>query len=218
MDKMNRNILVLVVGTLLVAAIAGCGSSSSTPPPPPPDLKTFVTSSVFDGNLIAAEGTSKANGILAADALCMKDANYPGTGTYKAMIVDGVNRIASVTANAGDGQVDWVLKANTKYFQSDGTTQVMTTNANKLFTFGTLDNPFDAVPTDMYWTGLNLDWTTYPDQGGNNQNCSGWSYNTSNAAPYGTFAMGGLTDNGAIYWSFNAFCHIQQFYLICVQQ
>ncbi|HUJ16655.1 MAG TPA: LamG domain-containing protein, partial [Nitrospirota bacterium] len=76
----------------------------------PASRKTFVTATVFDGNLVAAEGTHKATGIGAADALCLKDGNYPGAGVYKAFLVDAANRVASVSANAGDGQIGWVLR------------------------------------------------------------------------------------------------------------
>jgi len=96
----------------------------------------------------------------------------------------------------------------------------MTTNAKGIFVFGTLSNPFDPVVTHAYWTGLNIDWTTYPNTsaGTVNQNCAGWSYNTSTSAPYGTFAMGDQTDTRAIYWSFNAFCNLKEYYLVCIEQ
>jgi len=125
------------------------------------DYKTFPTV-VYDGNL---------GGVTGADANCMADDNYPGTGTYKALIVDGLNRIASVSANAGDGQVDWVLKANSNYYLTDGATKIMTTDENSLFTFGSLDNSFNGVgfAGSPSWTGLNQDWTA------NANNCNFWN-------------------------------------------
>lgn len=182
------------------------------------NLKTFVTTSVFDGNLIAAEGTNKATGIAAADSLCMKDAGYPGTGIYKAFLVDGANRIASTTANAGDGQINWVLRPSENYYRSDGTTKIMTTNANGIFVFGTLSNPFVAAGMPSYWTGMDADWTTYPNAGGYNQNCAGWSYNTSEAAPFGTFATGNQTGTQAIHSSYNAYCSHKDYHLACFEQ
>ncbi len=135
---------------------------------------TFVTASTYNGNL---------GGIAGANAKCMADGNYLGSDTYKALIVDGTNRIASVTANLGDGQVDWVLKSNTNYFRSDGTTLIMITNANGIFVFGTLTNSFDT-PATAYWTGLNNNWRT-----DGVSICSSWID--------GTVGSNGSTGNGA---------------------
>ncbi|HLD45750.1 MAG TPA: DUF1554 domain-containing protein, partial [bacterium] len=65
--------------------------------------KIFVTDATYNGNL---------GGVAGADALCEADANKPATGTYKALIVDGVARVACTTANCGGGageNIDWVL-------------------------------------------------------------------------------------------------------------
>ncbi len=219
MRSNERYGMMALAFALLATAPAGCGGSGGGGAAPLlPAFKTFVTARVFDGNLIAAEGTGKANGILAADALCMKDAQYPGKGTYKALIVDGTNRIASASPNAGDGQVDWVLKPNAGYYQSDGKTPVMTTGGSGLFLFGALKNPFDPDVNDKYWTGLNLDWTTYPFTNGANQNCNGWSYN-ADIWIRGTFGLGGLKDSSSIYGSYDAACNATpSYHLICVQQ
>jgi hypothetical protein len=83
--------------------------------------------------------------------------------------------------------------------------------------FGTLDAVF-APSAVLYWTGLQSDWTTYPAIGGDNQNCNGWSYNTSQSSPFGTFGLGGYTDSHAIYQSHNAYCDQQQYHLVCVEQ
>jgi len=215
MGSSERYGTIALLVAMLAAALAGCGSSGGGTALPLPALKTFVTASAFDGNLIAVTG--KANGVLAADALCMKDAQYPGTGTYKALIVDGTTRIASLSPNAGDGQVDWVLKPNAIYYQSDGRTPVMTTGGNGLFVFGTLKNPFDPNGADTYWTGLSPDWTTFPPTNGANQNCLGWSYN-ADIWNRGTFGQGGATDSKAIYGSYNALCTDKSYHLICVEQ
>ena len=152
-----------------VSAVVGAAATTT---PPCTECKTFRTSSTSNANLVLAEGNSLANGILAADALCARDANHPGTGTYKALIVDGAgNRRASVTASTGDGQVDWVLRANTSYYRSDGTTLIGTTNANGIFTFP-LSASVAPTPVVNYWTGLNPDWTT-----DTSNNCSNWTTN-----------------------------------------
>lgn len=108
-------------------------------------------------------------GISGADARCMSDSNKPSSGTYKAVLSDGSARIASVAANAGDGQVGWVLYASTEYRRPDGMT-VMTTNANKIFVFGALTN--FVIATGTYHTGMNADWTP-------GANCNLWTDNTA---------------------------------------
>ncbi|HET6489098.1 MAG TPA: hypothetical protein VFG28_04995, partial [Syntrophales bacterium] len=75
MGSSERYGTIALLVAMLAAALAGCGSSGGGTALPLPALKTFVTASAFDGNLIAVTG--KANGVLAADALCMKDAQYP---------------------------------------------------------------------------------------------------------------------------------------------
>ncbi|MBK9497992.1 MAG: DUF1554 domain-containing protein [Leptospiraceae bacterium] len=130
------------------------------------EKRTFISSSTLNGNL---------GGIAGADALCNSDGAKPSIlpNTYKAMIVDGTNRKASNTANAGDGQVDWVFLPNTSYFRTDGTTLIKTTNANSIFVFP-LTNSFDT-PGIPYWTGLNTDWTT-----SSNRCATDWTSTTGN--------------------------------------
>ena len=123
----------------------------------------FVTSTNVDGNL---------GGIAGADSLCMSDPNYPGAGTYKAMLVDGINRVATITQNTGDGQVDWVLQPNTDYVQADGVTPIMTTDNNGLFVFGTLTNSISTT-AKIVWTDMLASWIS------NTTNCSAWTSNSS---------------------------------------
>ncbi|MCT8334837.1 DUF1554 domain-containing protein [Leptospira sp. 85282-16] len=94
------------------------------------------------------------------DSSCHSDPNYPGSGNYKAMVVDGISRRASITANIGDGQIDWVFKANQAYIRPNGI-NIETSNANGLFTTS-LATPITTISSD-HWTGLNLDWTSYLD-------------------------------------------------------
>jgi len=124
-----------------------------------------------------------------ADAKCMADANYPGAGTYKALIVDGTNRVASVSANTGDGQVDWVLHPNTTYTRPDGTI-IMTTNGNGIFVFGTLTNLFITTWKNP-WDGIATGWTLTTGQ-----TCVDW---TSGAfADYGGIGNTSRNDGVAI--------------------
>jgi len=122
------------------------------------------------------------------DNLCNTDVNKPATGTYKAIIVtdNGTGRRASVTSNAGDGQIDWVLAANTAYFRPSGTA-LMTTNANNIFVFGALTNSFGTAAIN-YWTGLETDWTSHV------QDCGNWTSTTGS----GNYGLASDTGGNAI--------------------
>ncbi|PJZ80760.1 hypothetical protein CH359_10330 [Leptospira meyeri] len=130
----------------------------------------FITQNGYPANI------GKASNF---DSYCHSDPNYPGSGNYKAMVVDGISRRASVTANTGDGQIDWVFKANQAYIRTNGT-NIDTTNANGLF-ITSLAAPITTISSD-HWTGLNQDWTPYLDGA-----CLKW---TTNAA----FELGNTGD------------------------
>lgn len=119
-----------------------------------------------------ANGAILGGGITQADTLCNSagDGNWPGSGTYKALLVDGT-RAACGNANCSPagGQVAWVFSADTSYMRASDSAPIFTTNADSIFTFGTLTNAFG--PAGSAWTGLNADWTV-----GNN--CSNWTSNT----------------------------------------
>ena len=103
-------LFLLVIFIIFLSACGGDDSSGGvTSFVPCAECKTFVMAGTTDGNLLANGrniNNSVTTGPNGADALCMDDFDYPGTGVYKALIVDGVNRIASVSPNTGDGQVD----------------------------------------------------------------------------------------------------------------
>ncbi len=161
-------------------SLTGSGTSGSSG-----GKKIFITSSIYDGNI---------GGIVGVDARCMEDSNYPGSGTYKALLVDGTNRRACSTANCSGGigeNIDWVLKPNTTYYRSDGITKIGTTDASGIFNFnlGNLDNSFSSSGY-LYWTGLMTNWTT------NTATCSNW---TSNApGETGEGGIGNSTNSSSI--------------------
>ena len=120
------------------------------------DKIIFVTSTTFVGNL---------GGITGADLKCMNDANFPGTGIYKALLVDGVSRSSPLGSN-----VDWVLKPLYNYYNSGGALS-FTANTQGIIPTGNLQNPIITSNARQIWTGLLADWTdaTYT------QNCQRWS-------------------------------------------
>uniref|UniRef100_UPI000773509F endostatin-like outer membrane lipoprotein, LenD-like n=1 Tax=Leptospira santarosai TaxID=28183 RepID=UPI000773509F len=140
-----------------------------------------------------------ANGIVGADAYCnshMPDSlRYGRTGeflpiSFKAMLVDESRRRASVTANQGDGQTNWVFKPNTQYRRATDGQLIATTDSKGLIPFPMV-NSFTSNPhNNNIWTGLNSDWTTVP-QG---SRCNDWTSTTG----MGRNGYANLTSNNAI--------------------
>ena len=171
--------------------------------PKPRPLRIFVTSSTTHGKI------GSSGGIANADSFCMGDANYPGSGSYKALLSDGQDRIAC--ANAGcspSGAVDWVLKASTPYIRTDGTTITSTTSA-AIFTF-----PFThEIVTGGYsgiWTGLKADFTSSAD------NCLKWKSSTN--PDVGANGIGNVTADTAINVGGSSACDTWSYPIYCVEQ
>lgn len=158
-----------------------------------------------------ATGTDRGNlgGVSGADSKCMSDSGRPDAGTYKAMIVDGTNRVACTTSNCGGGEgehTDWVLDPSTAYYRSDVTTKIGTTNGNGIFTFP-LDNSF-LTDDDELWTGLASDWTT-------GSKCENWTSN--NGTKIGEVGLAARTNSQSIY-VYDQWCDRENVSLICVAQ
>lgn len=181
--------------------------------------RIFITSVNHDGDFdndgalaggFFAATNGDGNGIPEADNFCDTNATNPapGTGAFKALLVDGTYRIAS----PANGQ--WVLAASTAYYRLDATTPIFTTDAARIFTFGTFTNSF-ANSTNVFYSGLNGDWTT-----GNH--CTRWT----NANPTGGGPNQGTkgTDDDSILGSAlldggagNPHCSFPQL-IVCVEQ
>ncbi|MCW7494611.1 DUF1554 domain-containing protein [Leptospira sp. 2 VSF19] len=168
-------------------------------------LKTFVTAIAYS---VPAIGS-----VAGADTICNNDAGKPaGSSLYKALLVDESGcssnpcRRASVTANLGDGQIDWVLKPNTNYVRSDGVTPIMTTNANALFIFGTLTNSWSATAFTGI-SGMSGSWTVF-----SGLTCSNYSLNSGSV----TTTQYNQTGSGSLS-SASLTCG-NSYYLLCVEQ
>ncbi|TGK47553.1 DUF1554 domain-containing protein [Leptospira kanakyensis] len=107
-------------------------------------------------------------GVTGADTICSTDRLCPSGSQCKAMILNGTTRIASLTANVGDGQLDWVLKPNAHYYLTDGTTLISYTNNTSLFQIP-FSNSIDSVNYGA-WFGGNADWVF-----NTNTSCFTWS-------------------------------------------
>lgn len=149
----------------------------------------FVSQGTYQGNL---------GGVSGADTICQNEktnnfASLPGSNTdYKAILVDGSNRIACVAGNCSTtagNNTNWPLIANTQYFRPDNQV-IFQTNGAGIFVYGNLTNAFSTLGTDRWWTGLATNWTSSTDD------CSNWISNGGGL--FGLFGLGGATDDSAI--------------------
>lgn len=149
-------------------------------------------------------------GIAGADARCMSDSAYPGSGIYKALIVDGTTRRACSTANCAGGSaehINWVLRPGTTYKRLLSGQTIATTMASAgIFVFP-LTNSLDS--SGLYYAAgfaSTADWRTAANT------CTGWS----SAAGLGE--LGDRTQvNSAAIFATSAVCTAPE-NLICVQQ
>ncbi len=170
-----------------------------------PNKRIFVTSA---GYLPGVQFTTPTT----ADTLCNSDVGKPlGTGTYKAMIVSPLVRVACTLGNCLLSglleHIDWVFVANTTYYQNDGVTVIAMTNGNGLMPAGFTNSVNPAH--SKYWTGLNNNWTTSSDH------CSSWGSTATNSSCGGSGpnnSAASFTDN----WGVVNCSGAQQ--LLCVQQ
>jgi hypothetical protein len=186
---------------------AGGSSGGGGTTPTVPIKKVFVLDHDTSGDLKTEGGGS--SGPDGGDRLCQADSQSSG-GVYKAMVVDGVQRVACTTADCSGGtgeHVDWVFASNTKYVRADdGVTEIGVTNDKGLFDFP-LTNEWAVSGVDL-WTGLNGDWTTAT------HTCSGY---TSSGAFYSTIGHPSAKDASAISASTYS-CSYYSTTLLCVEQ
>jgi len=134
---------------LAALSLSSCGMELGWPEPVAKDdsdstteskLRIFVTDATTDGKI-------GSGGIGQADSFCEQDANKPETGTYRALLSDGSNRVALPLTQ----RKDWVLAAKRTYIRPDGTV-IGTTTSQAVFAF-----PLKAsIAKESYavWTGI----------------------------------------------------------------
>ncbi len=96
----------------VLVLLASC--SSEKEPGVSQGLKIFVTARVHGGDFANDPFLAGASAVAKADAFCNSDPAKPSAATYKALLVDGVNRDAKTLVN-------WVLQPNTAYYRAHGT-------------------------------------------------------------------------------------------------
>jgi len=125
----------------------------------------------------------------------------------------GDARVASVSPNKGDGQVDWVLAPNTSYNNAEGAL-VWTTDDSALL--GVSDGTPTSLISPIYGsfrtarTGMETDWTTAEDD------CNGWTLrNNTGSEPYGR--SDGSSDASFLKYTTGC-CGCAGHRFICVEQ
>jgi len=164
--------------------------------------------------------TGNLGGVSGADAICNNSVYKPAcSGSYKAFLV-GTVRVACTTSNCGGGpseHTDWVFTANTTYYAPDGTTSILTTDANALP--ATIHAQLGDYLTPTYnngshWSGLNGDWTNSGDD------CSNWSDGTGgDTTELGDFGTSGSPASVTDYTSGGSKnCDDSLSNILCVEQ
>ena len=109
-----KNIQISAIATILLVACNGGGNDHIVPVPGQSTvlssgLKIFVTSETHAGDFASDPTLAGSDAIEKADDFCNQSLTKPNNSTYKALIVDGVNRDAISLTN-------WVLQPSTTYF------------------------------------------------------------------------------------------------------
>ena len=142
----------------------------------------------------------------AYDSTCTTSTNYPGSGTYVALLVDSSTRVACTTANCSGGvseHVGWVIAPSTYYVNLNGDL-IGKSNASGLLTItGSAISSSAGAP----WTGLATDWTT-------GLSCLNWTSNIVTDA--GIFGSSSSTSSAWYAFSAGACDSSQPVY--CVEQ
>src|SRR5450631_3960378 len=103
----HRSVHVSAVSlSILLCSCGGGGGGSAPAPNPVLGLRIFATDRLHGGDFLHDTDLTGANAIAKADNFCETDTAKPTTGTYKAILVDGMTRDAITP-------IDWVLKPNT---------------------------------------------------------------------------------------------------------
>lgn len=194
--------------------LSGCGGGDSDQSGTPSvGLKIFATVEKHSGDFANDPTLPGSTAIQKADYFCNKSVFKPSNDTYKALIVDGVNRDA-VT------QTDWVLRPNTSYFQAYGDVLIDVTTANATFA-GFYRSMFHSVSPNCkncsqpwVWTGIG--GATFAAAPG--LTCNGWGQTGSIVSQTGTFGSSDATDGFSFYSGSTADCVSIHLSLYCVQQ
>jgi surface protein len=153
------------------------------------NLRVFITHATITGDL---------GGVGGADQVCANDLNKPsGGGTFRALL-------GSIGPLRAPPNSDWPLRANTTYYQKNGTTPAVSTDS-----VGQFNSPFSSVldpeyPSVNYWVGLRQDWLH------SGSDCNAWT--SSQDTDFATVSVG-----NAWVIVFDQDCSTPR-HLLCIEQ
>lgn len=184
--------------------------------------KIFITASTYNGNL---------GGISGADAKCQADSNKPATGTFKAMLVDGVSRTACTTDNCSGGvgeNVDWVFQSGRIYIRASDSASLLSPNPAGILPVTTnnfstnpftLNHSFDSGSLKEYWTGFAISNYWQEATQFTENTCNDWTTGavTATASNGGRVGASNSTTYSSIRSGSGRSCDTSN-YLLCVEQ
>ena len=188
--KKSKHLLLL-----FLLSLVSCGFSGGNAPNLFGNMKVYVTTVSYTGAL---------GGINGADEKCMSDANYPGEGTYRALLSDGSSRTTLS---------DWVLIAGVKYIRATGGDVIATATSESTFSFPLSSSFVTSVATTPYWSGLKANWD---GESGIVDNCQNWT--SANAIYNGNIGRAEDTASSAIFDSSVTGTCNSSFKLVCIEQ
>ncbi|MCC5813496.1 MAG: DUF1554 domain-containing protein [Leptospira sp.] len=177
--------------------------------------KIIFVSQAYNGDL---------GGVSGADNKCATTSFNPDTSkSYKALIVDGSNRVACKTPGCSGGtseHKDWVLKPLTIYKRYNGRVGFIVedgsiigkTNKNGVFTFP-IAATISKSQGHFFWTGFRTDWTSESED---NRNCVKWS-NDGNGPIKGAIGVTQQVGESSIGGDYRT-CNDIGVRLLCVEQ
>lgn len=130
-------------------------------------LKIFVTSETHNGDFQNDATLTGANAIEKADDFCNSSSTRPDAGTYKALLVDGVNRDAPTLT-------DWVMQPNTAYYRIFNNIRIGVTDSSAIM--ASLENTVYPLELGTFYPGSaysGIDSQSTFATGA--ATCSGWS-------------------------------------------
>ena len=205
--------IFLVLASSVLTACGGGSNSGNDEQVLSYGLKIFVTAESHVGDFANDPTLNGNTGIERADSFCNNSTSKPNNSTYKALLVDGINRDAiSLT--------DWVLEPSTAYYRPYNNIRIGATNSASIFLafWSNLENPIIDCTYDCFmnegvdvWTGIDdaKDFST------NGNTCDSW---TSSSTMYrGRFGMLSETDGFAFSSNLFGSCSLKA-HVYCVEQ
>ncbi|MDH5654908.1 MAG: DUF1554 domain-containing protein [Spirochaetia bacterium] len=150
----------------------------------------------FDSDAALAGGywqayNGNANGAEEVDNYCMANAPPGVINGYKGVLGSMNSRYPTISI-FNTHIKDWVLAPNTTYARANDGASLMTTNANSIFTFGTLGTTFTSTNHKYIWTGLDVNW----DYSG--WTCLGWTSGSAHQGWTGAIDSRSINDGGGV--------------------